>query len=176
MKNIIHNITTAAAKNVQKITKAIRAGVDSWNTIPDAPRELSEMDRLGMAIVKLMEEEAIKGTLTQRTAKALSLADEYVSERRVRRVWGHVTTAKAVECLTSANLRDIVQVIRHCEVDTTAPSTKAKNEQLRNDLMELAVRKDGMRLEEAIAFGQPAAEDLMLRRFRAETSAETNNN
>lgn len=175
MKNIIHNITTAAAKNVQKITKAIRAGVDSWNTT-EVRKEPSEMDRLGMAIVKLMEEEAIKGTLTQRTAKALSLADEYVSERRVRRVWGYVTTAKAVECLTSANLRDIVQVIRHCEVDTTAPSTKAKNEQLRNDLMELAVRKDGMRLEEAIAFGQPAAEDLMLRRFRAETSAETNNN
>lgn len=175
MKNIIHNITIAAAKNVQKITKAIRAGVDSWNTVQDAPRELSEMERLGMAIVKLMDEEAIKGTLTQRTAKALCLADEYVSERRVRRVWGYLVEAKAVECLTSANLRDIVQVIKHCEVDLTSQSTKDKNQQLCKELLEWAGRKDGMKLEEAVAFGQPAAEELLLRRFRAETASDNNN-
>lgn len=171
---VVKNFAAAAAKNAQKAAKAIKAGIDSWHQDSVPCKEPSEKDRLGLAISNLMTEEAIKGTLTQRTARALVLADEYVAELRAVRVWGYVTTAKAVECLTSSNLRDIVQVIKHCEVELTAQSTKDKNQQLCKELLELAVQKDGMKLEEAIAFGQSAAEDLLLRRFRAE-SAATNN-
>lgn len=178
MKNIINNIIsspaaakffTAATKNARKAAKAIRAGVDSWNNA-EAPQEPSETNRLVLAISELMAEEAIKGTLTQRTARALVLADEYVAEIRARRVWGYVTASKAVECLTSANLRDIVQVIKHCEDDSTSQSKRDKNQQLCKELLELADRKDGMKLEEAIAFGQSAAEEILLRRFRAENT------
>ena len=184
MKNIIRdimsspavkNFAAAATKNAQKAAKAIRAGIDSWNTTEESPKESSEKDRLGRAISNLMAEEAIKGTLTQRTARALALADEYVAELRAVRVWGYVVGAKAVECLTSANLRDIAQVIRHCEDDSTSQVKKAKNQQLCKELLELADRKDGMKLEESLAFGQAAAEDLLLRRFRAETAAKSNN-
>lgn len=163
----IRNAATTVAKFADKARKAVRAGVDSWNTIPDAPRELSEKDQLGIKLCNIMADEAIRGTLTQRTARALNLADEYVSERRVLRTWRYVVEANAVECLTSSNLRDIVQVIRHCEVDLTAQATKDKNQQLCKELLELADKKDGMRLEEALAFGQPAAEEIILKRFRA---------
>lgn len=172
---VVKNFTAATVKNAQKAAKAIRAGLDSWNTPDVVLEELSEKDVLGLMISNLMSEEAIKGTLTQRTARALALADEYVSELRAVRVWGYLVSSKAVECLTSANLRDIVQVIRHCEDDSTPQARRDKNAQLCKELLELAAQKDGMKLEEAVAFGQSAAEDLLLRRFRAE-SAATNNN
>ncbi len=182
MKNIIRNVmaspavknfATAAAKNVQKAAKAIKAGVDSWNA--ESPKAPSEKDRLVRAICNLVDEEAIKGTLTHRTAHAIILADEYVAEMRTMRVWGYVVDTKAVECLTSANLRDIVQVIKHCEDDSTSQAKRDKNAQLCKELLELAVQKDGMKLEEAVAFGQSAAEELLLRRFRAETATANNN-
>lgn len=179
MKNIISSIASSPAvknfaasalKTAQKAAKAIKAGMDSWNTTEEFPKELSKKDQLARTIRNLADEKSIQGTLTQRTAEALVLADEYVSELRTMRVWGYLTEAKAVECLTTTNLRDIAQVIRHCEVDLTAQETKAKNEQLCKELLAMATQKDGMRLADAVAFGQPAAEEILLRRFRAENA------
>lgn len=181
MKHIIQSIITspavknfaaAAAKNAQKAVKAFRAGIDSWKDSP-VREELSERENLDLVISALMVEEAIKGTLTQRTARALALADEYLSELRTVRVWGYLANAKAVECLTSSNLRDIVCAIRHCEDDSTPQYKRDKNAQLCKELLELAIKKDGMTLEESLAFGQSAAEEIVLKRFRAETN---NNN
>jgi hypothetical protein len=157
---IVKNFAATATKTIKKATKAVRAGVDSWNTIPDAPRELSVKDRLGIKLCDLMTEEAIRGTLTQRTARALSIADDYVSEIRVLRTWRYVVEADAVECLTAAQLRDIEHVISHC-------NSSAKNDEVRTELLALADQKDGMKLEESLAFGQPAAEEIAVKRFRA---------
>lgn len=157
---VVINAATAMVEFANKARKAIRAGVDSWNTDPNAPREMSEKNKLGVKLCQLLAEDAIRGTLTQRVAQQLIHADDYVSERRVIRTWSYVVEADAVEQLTSAQLRDIENVLSHCDGDDKCIA-------VRFDLTALADQKDGMKIEEAVAFGQSAAEEIVLKRFRA---------
>lgn len=169
--NIITNPTVqrhavSAAKNA---ATAIRAAVDSWNSSAYAD-SIVQRNRLGTAIYNLSIEKSIKGTLTQRTAHALIDANKFLAETRAIRIWGYVMDTKAVECLTSLQLRDIVRAIRACEDEFDSRVTRDVCEQLCNELLELADQKEGMKPEEAAAFGQPAAEEIFRRRFCAEAA------
>ena len=175
LKCLIANVITnpavqkhavAAAKNA---ATAIRAAVASWNSSA-YHGSIVERNRLGTAIYHLGKEKSLNGTLTQRTAYALTDANNSLAETRAILVWGYVIDSKAVECLTSAQLRDIVRAIRACEDESDTQLTRDRNEQLCNELMELADQKEGMDLEEAIKFGQPQAEEIFRRRFCAEAT------
>lgn len=176
LKCLIANVITnpavqkhavAAAKNA---ATAIRSAVASWNSSA-YPGSIAERNLLGNAIYHLGEEKTLKGTLTQRTAYALTDANQALAETRAIRVWGYVVDSKAVECLTSEQLRDIVRAIRACENETATQLTRDRHEQLCYELMDLADQKEGMDPEEAIKFGQPQAEEIFRRRFCAEAAA-----